>query len=151
MKYIQTFKDKINDWEKAKYEEHRLTQELRKDVKELIILIVSILDEMTPDNTRESFNINVDSNNNNNYFKITNSKANLNNDRDINLHLNGISTLIYWKDSMSKIQNNSLWNFNAGGIENYIEIADILEGLIKKYNKAYEAVLIKKDSNKYNL
>lgn len=150
MKYIQTFKDKVNDREKAKYEEHRLTQELRKEVNELIFLFVSILDEMTPDNIEKSFNINIDSNNNN-YFKIVNNKTNLNDDRDRNLHSKGISTYIYWKDNSSKPQYNSLWNFNAGGTENYIEIADILEYLIKKYNKAYKNVLMKKDTNKYNL
>lgn len=150
MKYLQTFKDKVRDLEKAKSDTKKLTKELREEVKEFINLIVNILDEMTPDGKKMTFNINIESKDRT-YYKIVNNRDIQNTDRDINLHLNGLSTLLYWKDKTGNDKNDSLWNFNAGGEELYNEIIVFLEGLIKEYDDVYKIVMMKKDSNKYNL
>jgi hypothetical protein len=149
MKYLQTFRDKIRDLEKYKFNLEKLDSELYKDANELITLIVDILDEMTPNNTEKSFNVNIKSDSLK-IYKITNNKTNLNSDRDIKLHSSGLGVIIYCKVG-NGLTNHLLWNFMSGGNKDYKTIIDILDGLIKKYNKEYKDVILKKYSAKYNL
>ncbi len=94
MKYLQSFKDKIKEFEEAELKAGKLKVELREDVKDIIRLIVEILDDMTIDNDTKTFNVNINSDVK--IYKITNNKT-YNDEREIYLHLNGINTIIYWE------------------------------------------------------
>lgn len=147
MKYLQSFKDKIKEFEEVQLKAGKLKVELREDVKDIIRLIVEILDDMTIDNDTKTFNVNINSDVK--IYKITNNKT-YDNEREIYLHLNGINTIIYWEDKIST-KKDSLWNFNAGGQEDYKIFADILSYLIDNYKDSYDNVIEKRSAKKYNL
>lgn len=144
MKHIQSFIDKIEDLEKTKLYLQRLSSELRVDGNEIVSLIVNILDEITDKNIKIC-NIDIISNNMK-FYKIVHKKKS----DTYQTHFGGLDTIIYWKDGNNKINQSSLWNFNTSQ-DYYKQIADILDGLIKKYKNAYNNVLIKRISTKFNI
>ena len=150
MKHLQSFRDKIKEYEDATLKMKKLSVELREDSKNIVYTIVDILDEMTPNNGKKAFNVDIKTNGKK-IFKIENDKTIMNDDREKYLHSNGTGTNIYWiNENDGTKDNNILWNMNARD-EYYNELVDILDSLIKKFNKEYKIVLLKKDSKKYNL
>lgn len=151
MIHIQSFKDKIEEYEKTKKDEERLKKELYTEAEEIKNTIVEILDEVS-ERTTMTINVNITSNfkYTKHIYKIEHSYPVMKDQRDLNLHSQGINTKILWKEVKG---NNSdiLWNFLAGGKYYYEELSAILEFLITKYPKQYNNVLRKKDQSKYNL
>jgi hypothetical protein len=143
--HLQSFKDKLVEFEKIKEDEDRLKKELHKDAEEIKFLTVDILDEILGNEYKKKINVDIKVNNKN-IYKIEHDCPDSDTQRDLNLHRNGINTMIFWGN-----QKNSLWNFLAGGNENYDELATILDYLMIKYPKQYKNVLIKKDESKFNL
>ena len=142
MKYLQTYSSKVKELKRIKKQEKKLENELSEGSKEMIHLIVSILDEIQDNNIRINVQIEEDVR----FFKISKINAT----KNINLHLGGTDTLIYWK-SNDMLHKETLWNFISGGNSNFEEIAAILDYLIEKYNKEYNLAIAKKTAINYNL
>jgi len=148
MKYIQNFRDKVVEWNKLKAKQEKLIGELSDEVKDFTNIIVGILDElMLKNGTFSSIEININVKVVKNgitktYNKIRQTKR----DIDSN-HSLGIETIVHW----GRLQSDRLWNFTSGGRQQFEDIADIADFLIKEYPEEYELFLMKKSANKYNI
>lgn len=149
MIHIQSFKDKLQELEKLKKKEELLSLEIRNESEKIKHTIVEILDEILGDGYLKTIKVDIKIKDKN-IYKIEHKCAESETQRDLNFHINGINTLILWTDN-SRDNKDSLWNFFAGGKENNIEIAYILDYLLIKYDKEYKNILLKKNANKYNL
>jgi hypothetical protein len=144
MNFLKSFKDKIDELEKAKKFIEVTQNSLNKDAKELVQLIVQLLDNIN----KKKIIINIPGYNKT-YYKIEH-KISIGSNTIDHLHKNGAETYIWWKEN-SKDHFDSLWNFISGGNNNYIEIADVFNGLIKKYPENYKNIEINRTAKKYNI
>jgi len=147
MKYIKTYKDKVKEYRHAIETENKLRKELLGETDEIKKLVIEILDEMLEENNNDEVSINVDIKTDQmRIYKIEHMNL-----QEGFMHVGGGDTIIFFKNENNKKDKDSLWNFFAGGTNNYEEIVGILEYLIKNYKKSYDNVMMKKDTKKYNL